>query len=300
MKGRLISITVLLTLISCEEPIKLVAPTNLIFTRNGEKSITLVWEGNNDQEDGFSIERKKGNGNYTHLTSKPAGSTSHTDSGLVINESYGYQVRATGGSNNSEWSNELLVSVFLNAPAYLSLTRDDVTTYTITWTDNSGYEDGYSVERKIRDGSFELLASKPAGSTTHVDSGLTIDETYTYRVKATSPEGDSDYSYERTITSTFFIDPPRNLAILRNDETTISLEWEDRSDEENGFRVERKVGATDYVLLASMPAGSTTYTDSGLTINETYSYRVKATCHYKDSEWSDEQSISINFMVQAI
>ncbi len=254
-----------------------------------------MWESNNDQQDGFTIDRKEGDGTYTFLAKKSADETSHTDSGLTINKTYGYRVKVDGQDGDSEWSAEVFIPTFLNAPAALWLIREEVTKYSVNWTDNSSYEDGYTVERKLEGESFTVLSNTPPNVTSIIDSTILIDETYTYRVKATSSEGDSEYSYERTVAISFFFDPPENLTLTQDDETTISLAWGYRLNAE-GYVIERKVDDGEYVILTTIPAGVTSFTDSDLVINETYTYRVKATSPYRDSGWSNEQSVSILFL----
>jgi len=293
---KLISAIVMILLSGCDDPIILDTPSNLTFIQNSEKTITLLWEVNTGNEGGFIIERKSGNGHFTFLTSKPYGSTSHTDSLLALNQHYTYRLKATGENVDSEWSAGLTLTTKLNTPATITLSREGATTFSISWTDNSDCEDGYTLERRVGSGSFTVLAEKTPGCTSHIDSGLTIDETYSYRVKATSQEGDSEYSYERTAKLIFILAPPKNLTITKYDETTIRLDWEDRSEEEDGFIIERKAGSADYMFFVEKPAGSTSHTDSNLTINKTYVYRAKAISQYKDSEWSDEQTVSIYFM----
>ena len=78
----------------------------------------------------------------------------------------------------------------------MSLTRDDETTFSLTWRDNSDSEDSYIVESKAGGEDYVVLSNEPAGSTSYIHSGLTLNETYSYRVKATGPYGESDYSNE--------------------------------------------------------------------------------------------------------
>ncbi|HWP58318.1 MAG TPA: family 16 glycoside hydrolase [Candidatus Acidoferrales bacterium] len=56
---------------------------------------------------------------------------------------------------------------------------------------------------------------------------------------------------------------------------TLKLAWQDTSDVESGFKIERLVGAT-YVEIATVGANAFSYTDSGLTAGARYCYRVRA------------------------
>ena len=57
---------------------------------------------------------------------------------------------------------------------------------------------------------------------------------------------------------------------------TANLAWQDRSSDEDGFRVYRGVNGGALTLLATLPAGSTSYGDAGLAANTRYDYQVAA------------------------
>ena len=56
----------------------------------------------------------------------------------------------------------------------------------------------------------------------------------------------------------------------------VSLAWVDASSNEGGFRVERASGGGSYGVVASLPAGTRSWLNSGLASGATYSYRVQA------------------------
>ncbi|HWR57967.1 MAG TPA: S8 family serine peptidase [Thermodesulfovibrionales bacterium] len=71
---------------------------------------------------------------------------------------------------------------------------------------------------------------------------------------------------------------PSNLVATALSTTQVSLSWTDNAIGETGYKVERKgPGDADFVLIAGLPAGSTSHTDSGLSASTTYSYRVRVT-----------------------
>jgi serine protease AprX len=71
---------------------------------------------------------------------------------------------------------------------------------------------------------------------------------------------------------------PAGLTGTALSRSQVRLAWTDTSGNENGFRVERCRGGscTTFATVASLPAGSTAYTDSGLKAGVTYRYRVSA------------------------
>jgi hypothetical protein len=84
----------------------------------------------------------------------------------------------------------------LASPSSLTATAASSSQINLAWTDNSGYEDNYLVERSANGSTgWTQIASKAADSTSHSDTGLTASTTYYYRVRAyDSVLGYSDYS----------------------------------------------------------------------------------------------------------
>lgn len=84
---------------------------------------------------------------------------------------------------------------------------------------------------------------------------------------------------------------PAGLAAVATSSSTINLVWADNSNNETGFRLERKTGAAGtYVQIASPAANQTSYADSGLQAATTYYYRVRAYNGAGNSAYSNEAS----------
>lgn len=74
------------------------------------------------------------------------------------------------------------------------------TTATIRWTDNSDNETRFRVQRRQEGSGFRTIATRPAGTTELVDTGLREGATYTYRVRAERDGLASAWSPEITFT----------------------------------------------------------------------------------------------------
>lgn len=81
------------------------APTNLTATAVSTSQINLSWTDNSNNETGFQIERSTDNINWTLVNTTGPDITSFSDTGLAINTTYYYRVRATGIGGNSDYSN---------------------------------------------------------------------------------------------------------------------------------------------------------------------------------------------------
>jgi hypothetical protein len=85
---------------------------------------------------------------------------------------------------------------------------------------------------------------------------------------------------------------PSGLTAAARSESVVDLQWRDNSNNERGFRLERKVGTGAYTLLATLPAGTTSRQDSNLTPNTLYIYRIRANNLGGNSAYSNEAAVT--------
>jgi hypothetical protein len=84
---------------------------------------------------------------------------------------------------------------------------------------------------------------------------------------------------------------PAGLAAAAVSSSQVNLSWSDRSGDEVGFRIERKIGTGGtYAQVATVGADVTDYPDTGLAASTTYVYRVRAYNSSGESAWSNEAS----------
>jgi hypothetical protein len=127
--------------------------------------------------------------------------------------------------------------------------------------------------------NFAEVASVGADVTSYDDAGLSLNTSYTYRIRARNAVGNSGYSTAQPANTNVPATPTTLTAtpsgIVANQ---IDLAWVDASSDETGFRIERcvGVGCTDFAQIATVGAGVTTYSNSGLAADVTYRYRVIA------------------------
>ena len=86
---------------------------------------------------------------------------------------------------------------------------------------------------------------------------------------------------------------PADLRATRMTQTTVSLQWQDRSAIETGYELWRATDATgSYSLLASLPAKTTTYMDTKLSRNTNYYYIVRAINGSTQSNYSSVLAVT--------
>ena len=72
-------------------------------------------------------------------------------------------------------------------------------------------------------------------------------------------------------------------------EAQLTLEWTDNSDNENGFKIERKIGVGGtFQQVATTGPNATSFADTALANGTTYCYRVRAFNTAGDSAYTNE------------
>jgi len=145
----------------------------------------------------------------------------------------------------------------------------------LSWTDNSGDETGFTIQRSTDGTSFGDVATVGANVTTFSDTGLVTSTTYSYRVSAFNSGGSSAYSNIATIA---LIVPaaPSNLAAKVEKNGQVTLSWKDNANNETGFQAERSTDGSVFTVLATTAANTTKYKDTKAQKGQTYYYRVAA------------------------
>jgi subtilisin family serine protease len=86
------------------------------------------------------------------------------------------------------------------APTGLTTSLVALNRVNLSWTDHSGDEDGFEIQRRTGNGQFAALANVGANTTSYADHSVVAGETYTYRVRAFNAAGTSGFSNEAVVT----------------------------------------------------------------------------------------------------
>jgi streptogramin lyase len=87
------------------------APSGLIVAAASLSQVRLSWSDNSDDEAGFEIERKTGNGPFATLAFVGPNVTGFTDSSVSVGALYTYRVRAVSSFGRSVASNEAEIGI---------------------------------------------------------------------------------------------------------------------------------------------------------------------------------------------
>jgi|GEM_PF-6024458 len=281
-------------------------PTNLAI--NGTvtySSVPLTWVDNSSNEDSFKIEKKitGSTASFSYIGQVGTSIANYTDtSGLIPGVSYDYRVQAcllnigcstyatlpsvlipstTGGNGGN---NNYIPSAPTNLTVVASSSMPPIQLH---WIDNAINEDKFNIDRKLSTSTVwtSLTQIQQSNVTSYIDNStiLVPGVSYDYRVQAClSGTGCSAYA-----TLTGFVIPtsnntapisPTNFIINGNPTySSIPLKWTDNSNNEDGFRIEKKLSsAVSYNFVIQTVPNVTTFTDVNSGTNLYYDYRIQA------------------------
>jgi hypothetical protein len=185
------------------------------------------------------------------------------------------------------------------APSDLSGTATGAYVVNLTWRDNASNELGYRIESKIgATGTYEVLTTLGPNTTAATITSLIEGTQYYFRLQAVNAGGVSAYSNETSVTTVLIA--PSSLTATALSSSQVVLNWTDNSSNETGYTVERSpVTDTNYTQIATLPANTTSFTDSGLSEATKYWYRVRAYNTYTTSAYSGEKSVTTLYNIPA-
>ncbi len=177
-----------------------------------------------------------------------------------------------------------------SAPTGLDATNVSGTQNDLTWTDASSNEDGFKVERSTNGGAYTQIATTSAGATSYSDTGVSADNTYSYRVRAYNAGGNSSYSNtDSVITATVVPNDPTSLTASG---TVAFFTWSHSGNNEEGFKIERSTDGVNFSQIDTTGANITYYFDGGVS-SGTYYYQVRAYNAVGNSGYSNIVNVTL-------
>ncbi|MBI5141144.1 MAG: DUF2341 domain-containing protein [Nitrospirae bacterium] len=264
------------------------APTALAAAASGENRVNLSWTDNTQNETRFIIERCEGTGcsNFTDIGSAGHNTATFNDTSVCNTTAYSYRVKAarSGAWTTAESASASATTATPGVPSAFTASAVSEVRIDLAWLDNSISETGFMIERCKNAGcsDFAPVATTAGNATAYSDTGLDVGTTYNYRVKAASTTACPwETAWSATASATTLQPaPPSGLAAPVSGTTTVNLSWNDNTDTESGFTVERCSGAgcdfTSGVTTFTTAANVKTYQDNGVCASTPYSYRVRA------------------------
>lgn len=160
--------------VSLVDTVSIPAPKNLIAQKMKESSYLLTWVDQSIGEQGFIIDRKRGENPWEiGYDSVSANVQEYTDNNVFkpkSNLDVSYRISAWYGQNRSK-PTEINLAAMLTPPNNVLITPLGQQRVIITWEDVSTGEEGYRIERKASNGNWELIAILEENSTSVEDPG---------------------------------------------------------------------------------------------------------------------------------
>ena len=218
----------------------LISPGSVSSQALSSSQVRLTWSDRSATETGFTIERSPlTDTNFTQIATVAANTTSFTDTGLSEATKYYYRVRAYNAYTMSAYSSETHVTTLYNIPAPpsgLTITSLLTNKVSLSWTDNSGDESGFKIQRKTGvTGTYAQIKQTGANVTTYTDNDTALKDgtLYYYRVCASNAAGDSAFSNEASGTTP--LAKPTSATATAVSSSQINLTWVDNSSSETGY-----------------------------------------------------------------
>jgi parallel beta-helix repeat protein len=289
------------------------APTASNATNIGQTDFTANWTSSATAT-GYYLDVATDNAFTTFVTGfsnkDVLNLTSYNVTGLAINTSYYYRIRAYNTGGTSASSNVVTLTTLLNPPALPSApvansaTKITQTSFLANWNTVSGAT-GYKLD-VATDNSFTNYLTgynnkAILNSTSDSVGGLTVNTIYYYRVRASNSGGSSANS--GTITVTTLANPPLPPVCTSASaitQTSFTANW-NSSTTASGYRLDISTnnGFTSFVSgYNDKDVGNlTNATVTGLSLNTAYYYRIRA---YNSGGSSDNSNtVSVTTLLTA-
>jgi hypothetical protein len=169
-------------------------------------------------------------------------------------------------------------TMIVAAPSSLTATSPDSTTIDLSWGDNTNGTATYVLQRRATRGStgFQTIATLPAGATSYADTAVNPTWEYNYQLVATVNGVAS-----RPVTVHVQAQPvpaPSGLVVTAANTTQVELSWIDNSDGQATYVLQRRAtrGNAGFKTIATLDAGTTSYSDTAVNTGWEYTYRLVA------------------------
>ena len=171
------------------------APTGFTATSSFADSVSLAWTDASSTETGFDIEVSTNAGStYSSVTTTAANAVSYSHTGRTESTAYLYRIRATNAAGSSSWVTASSVTTPAAVQSFTA-TAASSTQINLSWTDKSGVETGFRIERSTDNTNWSLVTTTAASATSFSNTGLTASTLYYYRIRSDSYNGTNNSAW---------------------------------------------------------------------------------------------------------
>ena len=248
-------------------------PTGLSANAQNSSRIYLSWN-NTPNATSYRIYRSISGGSYSYIMA--VSSSDYTDTGLEPNTTYNYKILASNNYGSSSYSSEVSAKTAPAAPN-LTAVADGTTAINLSWNSVTGANTYILYSATSADGTYSNIATVTAPTTSYAHTGRTEGTTYYYKVIARNSSGlAGDYSSVASATTVGSAPtaPTDLIATTTDGLIQIGLTWTAVSGATT-YSVSRSTDDITYTEIEP-DAATNSYTDSALSGNTVYYYKVQA------------------------
>ena len=253
------------------------APQSFSVSSISDVSFHITWQYNHSGHDGFILERSIAEGSMKLLDTLSPDVRQFSDSSYYKSKApinFQYRIFTFLNTRHSAFA-ELNTDFVLPPPTLVAVTKNNITSVTLSWQDNSQGEEGFFVEMNINDGVWWLPVDLTQAPSMTIDN-LPANSNLSFRVSAFYQ---GLFSSKTSISTNTFIPSPENVTLNIHNGSSLMVNWSYNTTGHQGFSIDRKCGndpwQTNFAILGVQTSSwldVTVYPDSSLT----YQYRISA------------------------
>lgn len=185
-------------------------------------------------------------------------------------------------------------SASLQTPVISDITNTENNSLTVSWN-RMPEADGYVIYRSLtKTGTYEPVGETGKDAAVWTDTTVEAGTQYYYKIGMVKEiNGEKNYSAMSELKSAWTLSAvPADVIVTQDGEGTVTLSWTP-SKAASSYRIYRADGTSGKYTRIAAKVTSCSYTDPGLTMGETYAYRIEAVHGSLVSEKSEAVSIKI-------
>ncbi|MBM3910324.1 MAG: hypothetical protein FJ356_01590, partial [Thaumarchaeota archaeon] len=276
-------------------------PVNTLGVSGGltTTGVNLIWsqpEMNGFSFTSYRLQQSTDQNTWINLSTS-INTESYSVTGLNTNSVYFFRVFASNTFGESVVGNILSVTTIPSPTSLLSASGFSATQINLSWVPASGAATtGYKIERSLDQNTWTVIVAN-TGSTgnSYQNQGLETLTTYYYRVSTINNAGVSVASNIANAKTFGYPEAPGTLSTQPLVGKQIKLDWSSPSvlngGTVSGYKIQRSTDSSTWSTLVSDTTNTlVTYTDTSLTSEQIYYYRVAAITQYGEGDYSNISS----------
>jgi len=266
------------------------SPSNLHVSSNTTVSITLNWNNFNSAS-GYNIYNSiSENGDFTKLNTEIITASTFIDINLSPDTTYFYKISAVIGEFETLQSNPIPASTL--SPIPVNFRQSDCSTINIclAWNKVNG-SSGYNIYRSdTSTGIYTKVNTIVINELIFNDASVLPDATYYYKISTINNDIESEYSTYISISTLSSI--PVNLRSISSTTILLNLAWNEIKGA-SGYNLYRSNTLDGiYLKVNEHILTNSTYSDTNVTPDTTYFYKVSSINNSAESTYSTPLSVS--------